>query len=113
MKILDVNVHLDSWRTGTRDGIMVQLFNNKLTDVVPALADKFVRFDYPLNKTIKLDPSFPALPTVEDFINFVVNSYRDIYKNEPNNIWGHGFGDLFLEGVSLRNDGKIELNMGS
>lgn len=69
--------------------------------------------NYPLSTPFEFKIS--SIMSVGELLWEVSNKYKEVY-NEPNNkygIWGHGIGDLFIEGVVIKDGGIIELQMGS
>jgi hypothetical protein len=45
----------------------------------------------------------------------IANAYAEIYKNhwEEVGVWGHGFGDLFLEGIIIMEKNNLLVSIGS
>lgn len=94
-----------------------------------------VIIDYPLSRPCSLHISGSGPVTVGRFCKAVSDMYHVIYKEEERTstiaesnipgmlnraatdgkygVWGHGIGDLFLEGAGRRADGTWFLYMGS
>lgn len=99
----------------------------KLIDIKKPI---IVWFDYPFNKIIKAT-IYPLVRTFDkdehsgskriilDYIGYLMwqisRVYADIYKNhwESVGVWGHGFDDLYLEGLEICNGNEIGLMIGS
>lgn len=94
-----------------------------------------VMIDYPLDKPYKMTIRRKPI-TVESFARAVADAYKAIYceeartsqipedrlsamslnRNKTNGkygIWGHGMGDLYLEGAVRQDDGTWRLLIGS
>jgi hypothetical protein len=111
-----VNVHLGSWLRDPQPSRPMAIFDEPADQPVAGLAGAAViRFEYPLDR--EAIRTVEVGTTVADFVSAVAREYEAIYREEAEDgrhaIWGHGLGDLFLEGFQQRPDGSWDLLMGS
>ncbi len=89
----------------------------KGSTVVDPLPTIRVKFDYPLKYPIIAEFTRPQGWSITDFIEVIATKYKEIYEEEDitgeYGIWGHGIGDLWLEGFSKGEDGVYQLDIGS
>ncbi len=83
-----------------------------------------VVLDYPFEKMAKVIVN-PLLIKYENDSRYesnigyyayqIAKAYEEIYKNawKEIGVWGHGFGDLYLEGISVMNDNQLLVSIGS
>ena len=109
---MECNIHLQSWLNrlaGDKSVPAIMLLHDFDLDEVISKTPFNVTFDYPLDRAVTFECPGPV--TYGSFIKFVAETYRDkIYPTER--VWGHGLGDLYLEGAEFKN-GAVHLIMGS
>ena len=111
--LIEAMVNFDSWVKNKADNTNV-LMNALPTDIVPALANRTVLIEYPLDYPVEFNyAADPATATIKDFINFVVNTCTQIYKSNPGIVLGVPVATLYFEGVWLRDDGRLQIIIGN
>lgn len=91
------------------------------SEVVADLEEIKIVFDYPLSHSVTFNFfSNSGGFTRFEFFRAIYKGYDLIYGAEnregsgsPHGIWGHGMGDLFIEGVRETEPGVYALSMGS
>lgn len=76
-----------------------------------------LRIDYPLSEPrqveIEMPPGLNGWTRLH-FAHAVRGAYRQIYASAREfRVWGHGIGELFLEGATQAEDGSWQLHIGS
>jgi hypothetical protein len=72
-----------------------------------------VIFSYPLNKEVSRTFKNSGGFTLAEFCTVIADSYAEIYRDQPDNIWGHDIRDLVIEGFGVNQDGSYRLAIGS
>jgi hypothetical protein len=138
---LNCNVHLASYEVGApiEDGCPEYDDDPQPTVMtsaplnLPAGEYTFL-YRYPLSTEAKFTHALTSETSAIDLLTICAEDYRRIYREEdsdgdgPGNvpglfnrarshgkygIWAHGFGDLFLEGVQVRDDKTVSFSIGS
>lgn len=108
---------------GTDNNGLIKYIDKELDINKPVI----VYLNYPFKKTVKvtiypLVRIFKGAKTDSTYISHIgyyawqiAKIYADIYKNhwKEVGIWGHGFSDLFLEGIEIYEKNTFELHIGS
>ncbi len=81
-----------------------------------SIEEASIIIDYPMKKPKEL--IIKDVSTFGELAWLISKEYASIYKKEEAvpgtyGIWGHSFGDLYLEIVSISKSGKIEIFIGS
>lgn len=108
-KLLDKNtiINISSWNEDNG----VEIFSD---DLVPGMTLS-LEINYPLSVPSSINIEVTEDTSVSTIISRIADKYRRIYKNPKEyGIWGHGLGDLWIEGLTLDTDAKkINLYVGS
>jgi hypothetical protein len=71
-----------------------------------------VIIDYPLEK--RAEYKIPAVKSIGELLWYIARKYKNVYKNHKKfGVWGHFFGDLYFEGVTVHKNNTITLIIGS
>lgn len=124
----DSDVQVDSFPRHAKLGLI------GADELMTPLKTLRIEFDYPLSNPVTFTFKKPNGFTRLDLFRAVYDGYTAIYAAEdaacretvndsshgimqtsdsPYGIWGHDMGDLAIEEIKIRDDGRVELSIGS
>jgi len=78
--------------------------------------DLLFEIDYPLST--KVEVKISKAKTIADILLPIADVYKNVIyadaeKENKYGVWGHGIGDLYFEQITINEDGKCDLFIGS
>lgn len=96
------------------DGFLTLLKPNELLTSLKTLT---IEVDYPLTNVALVVAVSSTGFTRTQLVEVIYEAYVAIYAEEAVSgrygIWGHSFGELFIEGAEITPDGRVTLHIGS
>jgi hypothetical protein len=98
---METNVHIESGDGATEE-------------LVTVLEQIEIEIDYPVTRKRIHHATRSGGFTLKAFVEAVLDGYKAIYADpDGHGVWGHGLGDLYLEGIEEHHSGFFNITVGS